>query len=103
MKPESMQPMSRNSANLDLLRSFAVLLVVAFHLAKLFDWQGTAFRITDFGLVGVMLFFVHTTLVLMFSLERQRAISGSALFFLFLIRRCFRIYPLAVLVVACAW
>lgn len=88
-----------NSRNLDLLRSLAVLLVVGFHLAKLFNWEFPGLRVTDFGLLGVMLFFVHTTLVLMFSLERQHSNPGSRLFLPFMIRRCFRIYPLAMLVV----
>jgi peptidoglycan/LPS O-acetylase OafA/YrhL len=94
---------STNSSNLDLLRSFAVLLVVGFHLAKFFNWQVGKLRVTDFGLLGVMLFFVHTTLVLLFSLERQRAVSGTPLFLAFMIRRCFRIYPLAMLVVTIAY
>jgi peptidoglycan/LPS O-acetylase OafA/YrhL len=87
------------SFNLDFLRSTAVLLVVCFHLAKLFNWQFGKLRVTDVGLLGVMLFFVHTTLVLMFSMERQRARSNAPLFFPFMVRRCFRIYPLAILVV----
>jgi len=87
------------SFNLDFLRSAAVLLVVGFHFAKLFNWQFGRLRVTDIGLLGVMLFFVHTTLVLMFSLERQRAKSTAPLFFPFMVRRCFRIYPLAILVV----
>ena len=103
-----MQKPTANSANLDLLRSFAVLLVIGFHLAKFFNWHFEKLRVTDFGLLGVMLFFVHTTLVLMFSLERQwtwrRGVPGAgrrgSLFFPFMIRRCFRIYPLAMLVVA---
>lgn len=66
-----MERITANSRNLNLLRSFAVTLVVGFHLAKFFNWRPETFRITDFGLLGVMLFFVHTTLVLMFSLERQ--------------------------------
>ena len=94
-----MEKLTSNSRNLDLLRSFAVLLVVGFHLAKFFNWQLEALRVTDFGLLGVMLFFVHTTLVLMFSLERQSAGSSTSLFVPFMIRRCFRIYPLAILVV----
>jgi len=89
-----------NSRNLDLLRSFAVLLVVGFHLAKLFDWKLATLRVTDFGLLGVMFFFVHTTLVLLFSLERQSRSSGKSLFLPFMVRRCFRIYPLSMLVVA---
>jgi peptidoglycan/LPS O-acetylase OafA/YrhL len=87
------------SFNLDFLRSAAVLLVVGFHFAKLFNWQFGRLRVTDIGLLGVMLFFVHTTLVLMFSLERQQARSTAPLFFPFMVRRCFRIYPLAILVV----
>jgi peptidoglycan/LPS O-acetylase OafA/YrhL len=76
-----------------------VLLVVGFHLAKVFNWQFGKLRVTDFGLLGVMLFFVHTTLVLMFSLERLNVQSSESLFVPFMIRRCFRIYPLAILVV----
>jgi peptidoglycan/LPS O-acetylase OafA/YrhL len=91
---------AQDSANLDVLRSFAVLLVVGFHLAKFFDWRLARLRVTDFGLLGVMFFFVHTTLVLMFSLERQRAAADGPLFLPFMVRRCFRIYPLAILTVA---
>jgi peptidoglycan/LPS O-acetylase OafA/YrhL len=98
-----MEGLKTNSRNLDLLRSFAVLLVVGFHLAKLFNWQFGALRVTDFGLLGVMLFFVHTTLVLMFSLERLNMESSESLFVPFLLRRCFRIYPLAILVAAFAY
>jgi peptidoglycan/LPS O-acetylase OafA/YrhL len=95
----AMAKVTTNSANLDLLRSFAVLLVVGFHLAKFFDWHFETLRVTDFGMLGVMLFFVHTTLVLMFSLERQSAASSASLFVPFMVRRCFRIYPLAILLV----
>lgn len=91
------------SFNLDFLRSVAVLLVVGFHLAKFFNWRFSSLRVTDLGLLGVMLFFVHTTLVLMFSLERQRAKSNAPLFLPFMVRRCFRIYPLAILVVTFAY
>jgi peptidoglycan/LPS O-acetylase OafA/YrhL len=91
------------SRNLDFLRSYAVILVVGFHLAKFFNWRFEKMRLTDFGLLGVMLFFVHTTLVLMLSLERQSARGNEPLFVRFMIRRCFRIYPLAILIVACAF
>jgi peptidoglycan/LPS O-acetylase OafA/YrhL len=96
-----MEKVTSNSRNLDLLRSFAVLLVVGFHLAKFFNWRFETLRVTDFGLLGVMLFFVHTTLVLMFSLERQSANSNASasLFMPFMIRRWFRIYPLAILLI----
>lgn len=98
-RPGPMEKLTTNSGNLDLLRSFAVMLVVGFHLAKFFDWRFEKLRVTDFGLLGVMLFFVHTTLVLMFSLERQSTASSRSLFVPFMIRRCFRIYPLAILLV----
>src|ERR1700674_5573689 len=98
-RPGPMEKLTTNSRNLDLLRSFAVMLVVGFHLAKFFNWRFEKLRVTDFGLLGVMLFFVHTTLVLMFSLERQSAGSSTSLFVPFMVRRCFRIYPLAILVV----
>ena len=98
-----MEKVTSNSRNLDLLRSFAVLLVVGFHLAKFFDWHLETLRVTDFGMLGVMLFFVHTTLVLMFSLERQSAGSNASLFVPFMVRRCFRIYPLAILLVTFAF
>jgi peptidoglycan/LPS O-acetylase OafA/YrhL len=93
------EKVTTNSRNLDMLRSFAVLLVVGFHLAKFFNWHFDTLRVTDFGMLGVMLFFVHTTLVLMFSLERQRAASSASLVVPFMVRRCFRIYPLAILLV----
>jgi peptidoglycan/LPS O-acetylase OafA/YrhL len=113
------QHSTTDSRNLDFLRSFAVMLVVGFHLAKFFNWQFGGLRVTDFGLLGVMLFFVHTTLVLMFSLERQStrplsppaALSGGpsigtsirSLFLPFMTRRAFRIYPLAILAVSFVW
>jgi peptidoglycan/LPS O-acetylase OafA/YrhL len=90
---------TETSRNLDFLRSAAVLLVVGFHLAKFSNWQFDKLHVTDLGLLGVMLFFVHTTLVLMFSLERQHANSNARLFLPFMVRRCFRIYPLAILAV----
>ena len=93
---------SGNSANLDFLRTFAVLLVVARHLLG-------AFRIEDsrwihpqaIGIFGVLLFFVHTSLVLMFSLERQlKRTSNKHFYKTFLVRRIFRIYPLSIFVVS---
>jgi peptidoglycan/LPS O-acetylase OafA/YrhL len=103
MRPSRVRIGTTNSANLDLLRSFAVLLVVGFHLAKFFNWQPDTLRVTDFGLLGVMFFFVHTTLVLMFFLQRQRTEYRASLLVPFMMRRCFRIYPLAMVVVILAY
>lgn len=85
--------------NLDLVRAIAVLIVVARHLVLYYDVpERPWFQHWPFGTAGVAIFFVHTSLVLMFSLERQsdgrRPVYGA-----FLIRRIFRIYPLSVLAV----
>ncbi len=48
------------------------------------------------GMLGVFLFFVHTSLVLMWSLERRPHVLD------FYIRRVFRIYPLALLAIGVA-
>lgn len=81
--------------NLDFLRAFAVLLVAVGHGLAFFDVLGpyASIRLVTFGGIGVLLFFVHTSLVLMQSLERE---PGAAAF---LLRRIFRIYPLAILVI----
>lgn len=83
------------------MRSIAVLLVLADHLLEMhghiynisfhpFDWYC--------GRLGVLLFFVHTSLVLMLSMQRS-GLSGKELFLNFYIRRAFRIYPLSILCV----
>jgi peptidoglycan/LPS O-acetylase OafA/YrhL len=55
-----------------------------------------------FGQLGVLMFFVHTCLVLMWSLERSR-LRGSRLFASFYIRRAFRLYPLSIACVLLAY
>ena len=85
--------------NLDVLRAVAVLCVLANHVGLLVhppaSWITLATRI---GNAGVQLFFVHTALVLMASLERQtRDRHWITTFYL---RRALRIYPLAIAVVA---
>lgn len=83
--------------NLDLLRSIAVLLVVVEHilLAMRMHWIGS-WNVAWLGVVGVFMFFVHTSLVLMWSLERKPHMVD------FYIRRIFRIYPLAIAAIALA-
>lgn len=85
---------TRNRPNLDLLRSFAILFVVLDHTAvamQMIPPQGA--RLGWLGVVGVYMFFVHTCLVLMWSLERKPHTLD------FYIRRVFRIYPLAIVTV----
>jgi peptidoglycan/LPS O-acetylase OafA/YrhL len=89
---------SHDSPNLDLLRSVAVLAVLADHIAGTF---GIAQRHPFFwalGRWGVLLFFVHTSLVLMMSMGRL-GLNGRKLHVTFFIRRFFRIYPLSIVVV----
>lgn len=82
--------------NLDGLRAIAVLLVVVSHLLlQLTDGgEPVLYSFRTMGRVGVAIFFVHTTLVLMASLERHGAAA-----FPFYIRRFFRIYPLSAVIV----
>jgi peptidoglycan/LPS O-acetylase OafA/YrhL len=87
--------------NLDALRAFAVLLVLADHVLETFAaLDGGTFHPVDrsLGRLGVLLFFVHTCYVLMASLERGGG-SGWSLARGFYVRRAFRIYPLAVVCV----
>lgn len=90
--------MRADAPNLDVLRSLAVLFVVYSHLPIEYIWFGQLGR--AIGILGVAIFFVHTCLVLLLSLERQTAINGpSGRTLFFLIRRAFRIYPLSIVVV----
>lgn len=92
--------------NLDILRSVAVLSVFLTHTlqvtAGLRLGEHFAYGVETFSLghIGVLLFFVHTSLVLMQSLERAGAkLAGWPLIRHFYIRRAFRIYPLSVCLV----
>jgi peptidoglycan/LPS O-acetylase OafA/YrhL len=92
----------RESPNLDLLRATAVLFVVVFHLLLFFQKTVLGpFNLRSIGHWGVLLFFVHTSLVLMFSLERSGAGKRlNTLFLGFYGRRCFRVFPLSILIVS---
>jgi peptidoglycan/LPS O-acetylase OafA/YrhL len=86
------------SPNLDLLRSVAVLFVLADHIAGTFGIAQKHPKFWFLGLWGVLLFFIHTSLVLMMSMERLD-LSGWRLHSIFYVRRFFRIYPLSVAVI----
>lgn len=98
-------PAPQSSTNLDQLRAVAVLLVVVDHLVPTLGYHDVP--ISDLlhsltmhiGHTGVLAFFVHTSLVLMHSLERMAAQNEDGLVTRFYLRRAFRIYPLAIFVI----
>ena len=94
------------SANLDVLRSVAVLLVLAQHLSRRMHIEHLAWVPTSsLGFFGVLLFFVHTSLVLMYSMDRsmhRSGLRGAPLLRDFYIRRAFRIYPLSIVAICAA-
>ena len=84
-----MEKTTASSRNLDLLRSFAVLLVVGFHLAKFFNWQFEKLRVTDFGLLGVMLFLCIPRWCSCFRWRGSGRDRAASLFVPFMIRQVF--------------
>ena len=100
--------MSQDSTNLDLLRSIAVLLVLFDHTVKFFGVEHLGSSDVNWlGRLGVAFFFVHTSLVLMLSLERTATnrfrLDGWRLPVNFYIRRGFRLLPLSGVVVLLVW
>jgi len=93
--------MSANNSNLDFLRATAVLYVVIFHiLLQRQQFALAALDLHTLGTWGVLIFFVHTSLVLMFSLQRMPAQYSLARHYgAFIVRRIFRLMPLSVAVV----
>lgn len=89
-----------DSANLDLIRAFAVLSVFFGHLHDILTGRHTLLG-WHFAQIGVLTFFVHTSLVLMLSLDRTK-VRGKALFGTFYLRRFFRLYPLSMVCVTVA-
>lgn len=99
-----MRPMAKagQDSNLDILRSVAVLAVFAAHSLQVIAGckigEHLAYGVETYALgrIGVLIFFVHTSLVLMQSLERTSVgLSHLSLIKHFYIKRAFRIYPLS--------
>ncbi|MEP7086240.1 MAG: acyltransferase [Gemmatimonadota bacterium] len=87
--------------NLDVLRAIAVLLVLADHVFSAIGHDTAGWNWNwALGRLGVLLFFVHTSLVLMSSLERGEFAGGWVP--RFYLRRAFRIYPLAIVIILIA-
>jgi peptidoglycan/LPS O-acetylase OafA/YrhL len=91
----------RLSSNLDLLRAVAVILVLVQHLLNRFYFFRMGLTVPPVGTFGVLIFFVHTCLVLMYSMQRS-GLQGLPLALNFYTRRFFRIYPLSVVAVLTA-
>lgn len=88
----------RDLPNLDFVRSVAVITVVVEHTLLALGVRTLGpYQMKAFGVLGVLIFFVLTALVLMWSLERKPHTLD------FYIRRWFRIYPLALAVIAIAF
>jgi peptidoglycan/LPS O-acetylase OafA/YrhL len=100
MSPQTIVP--THETNLDFVRALAVLMVVGAHLGWYFgDAHFSFFEFSLLGRLGVAVFFVHSGIVNLLSIERHVHKYGERhLFAGFMTRRCLRIYPLAMFVVA---
>jgi peptidoglycan/LPS O-acetylase OafA/YrhL len=85
-----------DSRNLDVLRAFAVLCVFFSHIRQFV--VHLPFQLYQMARFGVLIFFVHTCLVLLFSIERSSC-GRARTALIFYVRRAFRIYPLSILTV----
>ena len=65
--------MSKNSANLDVLRAIAVLMVFVHHLLEYGSFLER--RVSGLGQFGVLIFFVYIILVVMMSMERSDSVA----------------------------
>src|SRR5579862_7304253 len=74
-----------DSSNLDMIRAMAVLSVFFAHLHDLLAGNHALLG-WHLAQMGVLIFFVHTSMVLMLSLERTK-LEGKALFGAFYLRR----------------
>jgi len=95
---QTAQATADNLRNLDVLRAYAVLVVAGSHLCRFcgFAPRYAAF-IANLGVGGVLMFFVHTSLVLLLSMQRMKPNKLTRSFY---IRRAFRIYPLCWVAIA---
>jgi peptidoglycan/LPS O-acetylase OafA/YrhL len=92
-----MSEINNNLKNLDLLRSVAVILVFISHLLSPDNFP-KFFHLQALGMLGVFIFFVLTSYVLMLSLDRQN-LSKNKIYYKFYMQRIFRIYPISIIVV----
>lgn len=100
-QPVFVEEPHKDCSNLDLLRACAIISIFVGQLLRFHgvDHLGPL-SLENLYVWGIVIFFVHSGLVLMLSLERQSCEQGAAnLFTDFMTRRFFRVWPLnAVLV-----
>ncbi|MDR3678095.1 MAG: acyltransferase [Acidobacteriota bacterium] len=89
--PNGTLAVAKDLPNLDVLRAFAVLAVAGSHLFRFSIKFPYPASVHNFSVGGVLFFFVHTSLVLLLSMQRTRSNNLTLNFY---IRRAFRIYPL---------
>jgi peptidoglycan/LPS O-acetylase OafA/YrhL len=93
---------SEELANLDFLRAMAVLCVFVGHVYLNALHGENSTLAWHFAQMGVLSFFVHTSLVLMQSLDRMK-VRGWSMVRTFYVRRWLRIYPLSIVCVTFAF
>ena len=90
------------SSNRDVLRAIGVLVVFFFHLGVAMHpsaiFMVWGIDLDPFGRAALLLFFVHTSFVLMQSMERTERAGGNIVRSFF-VRRSLRIYPLSIVCV----
>src|SRR5580704_451120 len=91
------------SSNLDALRALAVTLVLVDHLivtvAPAYSRTPWGRSVIHLGTLGVLMFFIHTSIVLMMSLARIEADGAPRPIARFYLRRVLRIYPLSIVII----
>jgi peptidoglycan/LPS O-acetylase OafA/YrhL len=90
---------SEELVNLDFVRALAISMVLISHLPISPDLIPKQYDLSSLGSLGVFIFFLHTTCVLMLSLDRQKLESIKKTVMHFFIRRIMRIYPLSIVAV----
>jgi peptidoglycan/LPS O-acetylase OafA/YrhL len=85
-------------STLDFMRALSTVAVVGIHYLGM-NGQ-VPYGMGALPRVVVLMFFVHTSFVLMLSLERQQNKSPGNLWRRFMLRRLFRVYPLSIFVLA---
>jgi peptidoglycan/LPS O-acetylase OafA/YrhL len=90
---------TKELVNLDFIRAIAIGMVLISHLPISSDFIPEHYDLTSLGSLGVFIFFLHTTCVLMLSLDRQKIESTKKIVMHFFIRRIMRIYPLSIVAV----